>query len=178
MRLGKIANWMLRRLQDRAIYRSLWRKLAPQLTLREASDRDLLLVHQWLNGTRDFELQRSPNLTEWVALYRGHIVGFVQLIRYPQDNELYQGYWLFSMNVKPLRRGMGIGSALTRTVINRACDESAPFLDLLVFEDNLRAIRLYAKMGFEPCIIPALEPSLEKEREVYGRRRLVMRKVF
>ncbi len=178
MRLGKIAKRILRRLQDRAVYRSFQRSFAPQVTLREATDSDLIQVHQWLNATRNFELQRSSNLTEWVAFCRDQIAGFVQLVRYPADNELYKGFWLFSLNVKPVRRGMGIGTALTRAVIDRARIEGAPALDLLVFEDNVRAIRLYAKMGFESVLIPALEPSLEKEREVYGHRRLVMRKVF
>jgi len=135
-------------------------------------------VHLWLNPANDYELQRASNLTEWVALYQGQIVGFIQLIRYPQDNELYQGYWLFSLIVKPVRRGMGIGTALTRTAMDRARNEGAPFLDLLVFEDNVRAITLYAKLGFKYFIIPVLEPSLEREREIYGRRRIVMRKVF
>jgi len=178
MRLGKIAKGALCRLQNKSIYRSFGRWLSPKVTLREARDSDLMDVHQWLNFGKAFEPQHFSNLTEWVALYRDQIVGFVQLIRYPFDYELYKGFWLFNLNVKAIKRGMGIGTALTRAVIDRARAEGAPAIDLLVFEDNVPAINLYRKMGFLPHIIPTLESSLELELQRYGRRRLVMRRVL
>jgi ribosomal protein S18 acetylase RimI-like enzyme len=49
-------------------------------------------------------------------------------------------------------------------------------LDLVVFNDNTRAIRLYRKLGFQMNAIPGLEAQLESERTPSGRRRVVMRK--
>lgn len=45
-----------------------------------------------------------------------------------------------------------------------------------VYEDNLRAIDLYRKLGFEMYTNPDLETRLEPERAASGRRRVAMRK--
>jgi ribosomal protein S18 acetylase RimI-like enzyme len=65
---------------------------------------------------------------------------------------------------------------LTQAVIERARAEGAQTLDLLVFNDNFRAIQLYRKLGFEMHIIQELEPQLVRESTPSGRRRVTMRK--
>jgi ribosomal protein S18 acetylase RimI-like enzyme len=73
---------------------------------------------------------------------------------------------------------MGIGEDLTCKVINQAVAEGAPELVLLVGEDNLSAIRLYAKLGFKKTVVPELQEQLEEERRAWGMRRVLMRKVL
>jgi len=65
---------------------------------------------------------------------------------------------------------------LSQAVIERASKEGAPTLDLLVYEDNVRAIRLYRKLGFEIHPIAELDPQSESERASTARRRVIMRK--
>lgn len=98
------------------------------------------------------------------------------MVRHPPEHFPYVGNWLFALSVKPIFRGFGIGQALSETVIERSRVEGAPTLDLLVYEDNVRAIDLYRKLGFEMYFNPDLEAMLESERASFGHRRVAMRK--
>jgi len=166
--------------QNNALYRRLGRRSISGVTLYEANDADRLAVQRWLNPNRDPAQGaiRNPNTTDWIAKYHGQIAGFVQLIRNPPGSTNYPGYWLFSLYTRSRWQGLGIGEMLSLAVIERARMEGAPVLDLVVYEDNLRAIRLYRKLGFEMYTIPELEPQLESERAASGRRRVVMRKIL
>jgi ribosomal protein S18 acetylase RimI-like enzyme len=174
----KIAGTLLRLLQNVALYRRIGRRVASGITLREATDADQLAVQRWLNPNSNPAdvLHHNPNATDWIAEVHGQLAGFVQLVRYPPENAPYTGYWLFSLYTKSRWQGLGIGEALSQAVIERARIEGASVLDLVVYEDNVRAIRLYRKFGFEMYTIPELEPQLENERIATGRRRVVMRK--
>jgi ribosomal protein S18 acetylase RimI-like enzyme len=178
--LHKIAGIVLRRLQSLALYRRLGRRAASSLTLREATDADQLAVQRWFNPNGDPAqgIQHNPNVTNWVAEVYGQLAGFVQLVRHPPEHAPYTGYWLFSLYTKPRWQGLGVGEVLSQAVIEKARMEGAPMLDLVVYEDNIRAIRLYRKLGFEIHILPDLEPQLESERASTGRRRVVMRKLL
>lgn len=177
-RLHALAGSALRRLQGIPLYRRLGQRVAPGLRLREATDADKLAVRRWFNPNGDptHALQRNPNVTEWVAEYRSRLAGFVQLVRHPPEHHPYAGNWLFALHVKSICRGLGVGQALSEAVIARSRAEGAPTLDLLVYEDNVRAIDLYRKLGFEMYVHPALEAQLEPERALSGRRRVAMRK--
>jgi ribosomal protein S18 acetylase RimI-like enzyme len=176
--LHKIAGAVLHRLQNLALYRRLGRRAASSLTLREATDADQLAVQRWFNPNGDpaQSLHHNPDVTNWVAEVHGQLAGFVQLVRHPPEHAPYTGYWLFSLYTRPRWQGLGIGKTLSQAVIERARMEGAPVLDLVVYEDNVRAIRLYRKLGFEMHTLPDLETQLESERASTGRRRAVMRK--
>ncbi len=177
-RLHVLAGSALRRLQSIPLYRRIGQRIAPGMTLREATDADRLAVHRWFdpNGNPTHALHPHPNVTEWVAEYHSQLAGFVQLVRHPPDHYPYVGNWLFALHVKSIRRGLGIGQALSEAVIERSRAEGAPTLDLLVYEDNLRAIDLYRKLGFVMYTNPDLEARLDPERASSGRRRVAMRK--
>jgi ribosomal protein S18 acetylase RimI-like enzyme len=49
-------------------------------------------------------------------------------------------------------------------------------LQVTVFEDDSRAVRLYEKMGFEKITVVELEPGFLKEKTDRGRRRIVMQR--
>jgi ribosomal protein S18 acetylase RimI-like enzyme len=102
------------------------------------------------------------------------VIGFAQCV-YNQDNQSnWAGYWLFSLTVWRWYRGLGIGEALTKCAIDYARAQGAAQLFLAVFNDNGSAICMYRKLGFEPIILPALEPDLAAEAGQFGRRRIIM----
>jgi ribosomal protein S18 acetylase RimI-like enzyme len=142
--------------------------------VRQAENGDRLALQRWLDPTSAEEIyvQDDSNVIEWVALYRNRVVGFVQLVFDESPGAVEKEYWLFSLIIKPANRRWGIGTALTKAVIDRACTEGAKAVHLLVFEDNIRAIRLYQKLGFEFCSVPKLKFILEKERIKYDHGRV------
>jgi GNAT superfamily N-acetyltransferase len=109
-----------------------------------------------------------------VAVIGGRIVGATVLRRFPQEPGLYPDWWLFGMLVQARYRGAGIGEGLVRLALEKARSEGATTVNLLVFEDNRRAVGLYGKMGFRPGSIPGLEVRLEEDAQRAGRRRVIM----
>jgi ribosomal protein S18 acetylase RimI-like enzyme len=151
--------------------------LAPRLDVSLASDSDMAVVHRHFNpGSPQRDQSPNPNVMNWVAKRGSKIVGFVQYVRHPDSFLEWGGHWLFSLEVWRQYRGMGLGETLTNTVIGHAAAQGALDLWLVVKEDNNRAIRLYQKLGFEITLRPALEPKLEAEKRLSGRRRIAMRK--
>lgn len=148
------------------------------VTVRVATSADCQKAHRLLNpgSTTERLTKPNPTTTDWVAHCCGQLVGFVQLVRHPPEHSPYTGYWLFSLYVRSPLRGAGVGEKLSREVIALACSERAQTLDLLVFNDNFPAIRLYRKLGFEPHTILELEPKLTAAAALSGRRSIVMRK--
>jgi ribosomal protein S18 acetylase RimI-like enzyme len=177
-RIRGVAGAVWRRARDLPLYRRLGRKVMSGIAVREASDADRLAAQRWLNphGEPVSALQGNPYATDWVADHLGQIAGFVQMVRHPPEHLPYTGYWLFSLCVRPHWQGLGIGERLSQAVIAQAATEGAQTLDLLVFEDNARAIGLYRKLGFALHTNPDLEPELECGRNPAGHRRVVMRK--
>jgi ribosomal protein S18 acetylase RimI-like enzyme len=114
-------------------------------------------------------------VTDWVARWAGVTAGSVQLVVQPGTAHGWAGHWLSSLTVCAPLRGLGIGEALARVVVERARHEGAGELLLAVQEDDVRAIALYRKLGFERVMVPALEPIFTDELERLGRRRIVMR---
>ena len=171
----RAAGFALHRLQALPIYRAIGRSLATPIETAEAHDSDLAAAHRMFNPLTPYQRQPpNPNVTNWVAKRGTKVIGFVQFVYHPEDHLLWVGYWLFSMFVWERYRGLGIGQALARRVIEQARDRGAADLFLAVFEDNDPAIRLYRKLGFQRITLPALEPVFEAEKEQFGRRRIVM----
>jgi len=175
----RIAASVLRRAQALPLYRALNRRFAPRIAIAEAHADDMETVHQHFNPSEPRRAQPpNPNVTNWVAKRGEEVIGFVQLVRHPEAHFPWVGHWLFSLEVWGQYRGLGIGEMLTRRVIAQAVAEGAPELLLAVFEDNERAISLYRKLGFEHITLPALESQFEADKQQYGRRRIVMRKIM
>jgi len=164
-----------------APYRRVVRLIAGRhVSISEATDLDKLAVERWFNSGQNSPqaLDENPQVTDLVAHCLGWLVGFVQLVRHPEEHSPYVGYWLFSVYVKQPFRGAGIGETLSRAIIELARREGCQTLLLLVFNDNVPAMRMYRKLGFETHTIAALEPQLARERTPSGRRRVVMRKTL
>jgi ribosomal protein S18 acetylase RimI-like enzyme len=175
-RLGKFA---VVRLQRTPVYRKLADPIKKNIRITEADERDSGFVHSWLNP--DFSepmAPPSPNTTDYVAKKGKKIVGFVQLVRRSEDFKAEAGHWLFGLWVKPIYRNIGIGMALSQKVIEKAQEEGAKELLLLVHEDNQNAIKLYRKLDFKFKVLPGVEEMLEREKTITGRKRVVMGKSF
>jgi ribosomal protein S18 acetylase RimI-like enzyme len=179
--VGRMTRWAagfaLRRIQSLSIYRSFGRRLAPRFETALADETALAVVHRHFNPDGPYrDRLPNPNVVNWVAKRGSEIVGFVQYVYHPESDPEWEGHWLFSLEVWRNYRGMGIGEMLTKRVIEQAAAQEAKDLWLVVYEDNDRAIRLYQKLGFEIMIHPALEPKLEAEKKLSGKRRIAMRK--
>jgi ribosomal protein S18 acetylase RimI-like enzyme len=78
------------------------------------------------------------------------------------------------MQVQSRYRGCGLGQRLLYRRLAEARERGATMLYLLVFEDNVPAVRLYRKHGFTDFSHPRMDPVLSRELELTGRRRLLM----
>jgi ribosomal protein S18 acetylase RimI-like enzyme len=165
----------LRRIRGIYLYRKIARLFSPQIEICEAKKEDVESIQKFFHLKVDNPLAQRIAVTDFVAKIKDKVVGFVQLVRHPQDSP-YAGYWLFSMTVSFFYRRMGIGERLTQAVIEKAIAEEAKKLSLLVFEDNREAIRLYRKLGFKFMVVAALEEELKREKMLYHRRRVIMSK--
>ncbi len=173
----RTAGYLLRQLQGLSLYRKLARRLMLPVIIAEATESDMETVHRRFNpGAAYFPQEPNPNVTNFVATTKNKLAGFAQLVYHPEDNYPWTGYWLFSLQVWGLYRGLGIGEKLVRRCIEEAELKGASELLLVVYNDNKRAINLDRKLGFAPTILPALEPLLEEEKEKTGRRQIVMQK--
>jgi ribosomal protein S18 acetylase RimI-like enzyme len=160
-----------------ALYRRVASNLAPGYSIFEADGDDLEKVNEiWNPGGRLNSCRPNPQVKNYVAKIDSEIVGFVQLVNHPKEHYPYVGHWIFGLMVRVKARGMGIGEALCRQVIDRAKANGLKELLLLVYDDNPPAINLYLKLGFEQTILPALQPQLDDELKKTGRRRVVMRR--
>jgi ribosomal protein S18 acetylase RimI-like enzyme len=83
-----------------------------------------------------------PSIERWKAVQSDKLVGFVAAdIRRRQDLA-----WIATIAVHPDHRGLGIGDALMQTVEDRV---GMPAMRLSVRANNLKAMRLYQRRGYE-----------------------------
>jgi signal peptidase I len=163
--------------QGASLYRRIAGELAPRYSIFEADGEDMEKVHEiWNPGGRLNSYRPNPLVKNYVAKIDSEIVGFVQLVNHPKEHYPYVGHWIFGLMVRVKARGMGVGEALCRQVIDRAKADGLKELFLLVYDDNPPAINLYRKLGFERTRLPALQPLLDDELKKTGRRRVVMRR--
>jgi len=171
----RVVRYALRHAQGLSVYRRVGRRAAIAFEIVEAREPDLQAVHRLYNAHEAYRRSEpDPHVTNWVAKVGGHVAGFVQLTARQPGGSAWGGHWLFSLIVQPRFRGLGIGEALTLKVVAKSAADGSKDLRLAVFEDNLTAIALYAKLGFEPITVDALEPGFAEEQAQTGRRRIVM----
>ena len=111
-----------------------------------------------------------------VARLKEKIIGAMEVTRFPDDEVSYPDWWIFGMRVRIPYRGMGIGEGLVLRAIEKASEEGARRLNLLVFKKNKAAINLYYKMGFRQVSILALDEQLEEEAKQTNKRRIILSK--
>jgi ribosomal protein S18 acetylase RimI-like enzyme len=174
--LKRLVGRSLKSVQGIPAYRRIVKSFRPDVRIALADREDLRQVRAWFGrADQRRSVAQDPDVVRFVAKVGGRVVGFVLLARRPGADTPYAGNWLHSLRVSPPYRGMGIGEALTEAVIDRAQEEGAQELLLLVGEDNRAAIRLYRKLGFEQTLIPSLQGQLERNESASGRRMVAMR---
>jgi ribosomal protein S18 acetylase RimI-like enzyme len=180
LRLPQMVNaGILRTIQSIPLYRRLNRRFSAPVQIHPASTAELGEVYRhFLPGTLDRPVFSEPSVSNFVATQKGRIAGFVQVIRFPAEAEIYCGYWLFSLEVWRHARGRGIGEALTRHVLDLSQAEGAERVFLAVDSGNGRAIAMYRKLGFELFTHSSLDARFQEERKLSGRLLVVMCKVL
>jgi ribosomal protein S18 acetylase RimI-like enzyme len=176
IRLKRLLGYWSGKIQDLRIYRKLVKPSRNGIVISEAKIEEIRKFSKRFSINREVPISSDCSVTNFIAKRKEKIIGFVQLVNYPKDYKNYSGYWLFSLEVKFFYRRLGIGTELTKAVIEKATRVKAEELSLLVFEDNYKAINLYRKFDFKNRIIPNLEEQLENEEFIYGRRRVVLSK--
>jgi diamine N-acetyltransferase len=87
-----------------------------------------------------------------VAVIDGIIVGYVQLsdVRVPGVDARRTDQELFALYVAAERQGQGMGKALIEAALSHERFRVAARIFLDVWDENVRAITLYKRFGFEP----------------------------
>jgi putative acetyltransferase len=118
------------------------------LTSRSVIDGTMRVPYASFHQTGD-RLAPRPGIHHLVALVDDRAVGFAELITYPDQPRHRHVAEVNLVAVHPDWSGKGIGSGLMTSVLDLADDWlNIVRLGLVVFVDNLRAIRLYEHLGF------------------------------
>lgn len=101
-----------------------------------------------LTRVRSFVLNGVRNgMSQYVAVDDGRVVGWCDVN--PKTHETLRHSGVLGMGVAASHRGQGVGSALLRTTIEAATASGIRRIELIVRADNVGAIRLYERHGFE-----------------------------
>ena len=87
------------------------------------------------------------NNSQYVAGYDGSVIGWADIV--PLAHETMKHVGSLGMGVLSQYRRSGIGKKLLEKVISHAWGNGLKRLELEVFADNIAAINLYKKFGYE-----------------------------
>jgi signal peptidase len=180
-------SWLLRRFQALKIYRNIARTLInSKISYRIATEKDASKLSRFYGYEQLPEIEDPVGLLKnqlqnpsdygytFIACKKEKIIGATILTSIPENKTLYPDWWIFGMTVRTRCRGSGIGEGLMRMLMEKASEEGASRINLLVFEKNKAAINLYRKIGFRQISIPELDKQLEEEAQKEKRRRIIM----
>ena len=89
----------------------------------------------------------SPNSVLLVAVEHGQIIGTLDFHGHTRPQQRHSGQ--FGMSVRREHRGAGIGTKLIASLLGWASEHEVTRIELEVFSNNPRAVRLYERLGFE-----------------------------
>lgn len=84
---------------------------------------------------------------QFVAMDEDRVVGWCDVTPRLRESQRHSG--TLGMGVAASHRGIGIGSALLATTVERALAQGLTRIELVVREDNGAAVALYRRHGFE-----------------------------
>jgi len=93
-----------------------------------------------LNGLRN-------GMSHFVAVDDGRVVGWCDVN--PKTHETLRHSGVLGMGLAASHRGQGLGSALLHATLEAASASGITRVELIVRADNLAAIKLYERHGFE-----------------------------
>lgn len=109
-------------------------------------------------AAQDSRKPGASSTWDWLHAYLfGRTIGSAQLIRFNPGTPFGDYPWLFSMRVRSLFRGGGIGKGLTSLAVSIAELSGDKMIGLMVKETNRQAVNLYRSMGFE--LVPSTDLS-------------------
>ena len=82
----------------------------------------------------------------YIALHDGEVIGWCDIVRNPRPAMAHGG--LLGLGLAAPFRGKGVGTKLMRATIEAAKRARFTRVELTVREDNVRALRLYERLGF------------------------------
>jgi putative acetyltransferase len=140
------------------------------IKIRELREEDLLTVVYILNKSADnlsqekFEIKDLEKILSngarfYVAEIKEKIVGCISLKRLPGK---MSHVGCIGITVDEPHRRKGIGTALIKTALNVSKKSGLKKLTAKVMEDNIPAIKMFAKLGFEK------EGTLNKHIRIKG----------
>lgn len=163
----------LRSLQSWGAYRRLARRVVGARSgYRQADGRDArtlarLLGREMLPGLRESLGSLAARVVETgsglalLSTVRNRPAGGVVVYRFPEDELLHPGWWLFGPLVRARYRRAGIGRDLLRLALEKAATEGAIWVHLLAHEDDVATRELAKKAGFLPATLPVLQARLD-----------------
>jgi ribosomal protein S18 acetylase RimI-like enzyme len=130
------------------------------VTIRLATKSDLIGL-EWEGEFKHFRnvyanaftrMQQGTSMI-WIAEIAGvGLIGqvFVQLIcDRPELADGWQRAYLYSFRIKPQFRGLGLGTKIVKVIEDFLISHRYSRLTLNVAQDNVNAIRLYRRLGFQ-----------------------------
>jgi GNAT superfamily N-acetyltransferase len=109
---------------------------------------------------------------------RGRIVGFGYVDEYRAEGVDLPGYWMRSLVIVPIARGLGLGAALWRAQLDEARARGIPELYADVRATNTVSLRLMERFGFGPAPTELSRRANALTRPPGEPPRLVLEKVF
>ena len=106
---------------------------------------DSLTVETAKNRWADYLCNEKNKL--WTAFDGKTFLGFVAAT---EDEELENTWYLDSLHVNENARGIGVGTALIKTVTEYAVKNGYESMSICVVKGNEKAKNLYLKLGAEP----------------------------
>ena len=116
----------------------MFTSMSPKALEYSAAPYTMEIVDRWINGLE--------NMIAFVAEYAGKIVGYAIVYRSPHRSR--KGIGDLAIYVHQDFHGVGLGTAMTERLLQEARKDGMHKLQLSVVADNLVAIGLYAKFGF------------------------------
>ena len=84
---------------------------------------------------------------QFVALDDGRVVGWCDVVPRPRETMRHTG--VLGMGVATSHRGQGLGARLLATTLDAAEAAGITRVELMVLVENIRAVALYRRHGFE-----------------------------
>ncbi|MBC7327387.1 GNAT family N-acetyltransferase [bacterium] len=167
-----LAGICLRFIQSSSCYRRLGRRFL-KYEVGYATVEDISQLYQDYEEGKASLFEKRRKI--FVAKMGKKIIGSVNLYHHPQEDAPFEGHWIYSLYVAPLYRGLGVGEALMRRLLEEARKERAKEVFLFVRADNKPAISLYEKLNFEKITLPDVEKFLKTDPRFRNHSYVVMR---
>lgn len=116
------------------------------------------LTRPWNDATADFERAISGVTSDIFLLeHGGHLTATVMV-----GDDGHRG-WVYYLGVAPDHRGKGLGRALMAAAEAWLREREAPKIQLMVRDDNDRAIGFYKALGYELQPVVTIGKRLDPE---------------